>query len=57
MSEPKPKMPATAYRDAGGWVLFDADRNVIEEWPAGWPKTVDAEFLKREGVRVTGNRL
>ena len=25
-----PDAPATAYRDAEGWVLFDANRNVIE---------------------------
>lgn len=42
--------PATAYRDAEGWVLFDATKNVIEDWPAGWPKTVDSAFLKTKGV-------
>lgn len=52
MNKPKPKVPATAYRDAEGWVLFDADRNVIEDWPVGWPKTVDATFLEMQGVQL-----
>lgn len=43
--------PASAYRDAEGWVLFDGNRNVIEDWPAGWPKTVNSAFLKTQGVR------
>ena len=43
--------PATVYRDNEGWVLFDATGNVIEAWPASWPKTVDSAFLKTKGVR------
>ena len=43
--------PATAYRDATGWVLFDALGNVIEDWPEGWPQTVDSAFLTMKGVR------
>lgn len=43
--------PASAYRDAEGWVLFDGKQNVIEDWPEGWPKTVDSVFLKTQGVR------
>ena len=43
--------PHSAYRDAEGWVLFDKSGNVVEDWPAGWPKTVDASFLRTKGVR------
>lgn len=43
--------PATAYRDAEGWVLFDENQNVIEDWPAEWPQTVNSEFLTTQGVR------
>jgi hypothetical protein len=47
--------PATAYRDAEGWVLFDKSGNVIEDWPADWPQTVDAQFLKTKSVVPIGS--
>lgn len=41
--------PASAYRDAEGWVLMDAKGDPTD-WPADWPKEINRRFLKSKGV-------
>lgn len=41
----------SAYRDAEGWVLFDASGDPVE-WPATWPDEIDAAFLHERGIRI-----
>ncbi len=43
------RQPATAYRDAGGWVLMDAKGDPTD-WPPDWPKEINRRFLKSKGV-------
>jgi len=42
----------SAYLDAEGWVLFDRDGDPVEEWPSEWPETVNAAFLRQQGIHV-----
>ena len=42
---------ASAYRDAEGWVLFDASGEPID-WPASWPAEIDVAFLREHGIEV-----
>jgi hypothetical protein len=41
----------SAYRDAEGWILFDAQGEPMD-WPADWPNEIDAAFLRERGVEV-----
>jgi len=41
--------PASAYRDAEGWVLMDSKGDPTD-WPADWPKEINRRFLKSKGV-------
>jgi hypothetical protein len=41
----------SAYRDAEGWVLSDGNGEPVN-WPTHWPSEVDAEFLRKTGVKV-----
>ena len=43
------RQPATAYRDAEGWVLMDSKGDPTD-WPADWPKEINRRFLKSKGV-------
>jgi hypothetical protein len=43
---------ASAYRDDGGWILFDEAGEPIEEWPSDWPKAVDRQFIESQGIEV-----
>lgn len=40
----------SAYRDAEGWVLFDASGEPVE-WPDSWPTEIDAAFLRERGIQ------
>lgn len=41
----------SAYRDAEGWVLFNAGGEPVD-WPTGWPEEIDAAFLRERGIEV-----
>ena len=43
---------ASAYWDDGGWILFDATGEPMEEWPDHWPKVVDRKFIESQGIEV-----
>lgn len=42
---------ASAYRDAEGWVLFDAAGEPVA-WPESWPTEIDAQFLSDRGIEI-----
>lgn len=35
-----------------GWELYDAKEARIEDWPEGWPESVNAAWLRSRGVEV-----
>ena len=43
---------ATAYWDEGGWVLYDANGDLIEEWPPNWPKATNSLWLEEHGIKL-----
>jgi hypothetical protein len=46
-----PRKVASAYWDEG-WVLYDADGDLIEEWPPDWPKAVNGLWLEERGIEI-----
>lgn len=43
---------ASAVHDAGGWVLFDAKGNVVEDWPEGWQDKMCCDFLQSLNIPI-----
>lgn len=42
---------ASAYFDTG-WILYDANDQMIDDWPEGWPDEIDAAWLRARGIEV-----